>query len=216
MTLTVESAVANYKAIFADAFANKQVWEAGLCWYLEANKEACDIAITQIHPVIGGELTRSVRLAAALLAASSPAKDWDKGVNQLTARRWAAQMGAGKAPKGHFGFLNDKAQALWDYVAGGHDDIEVMSRILTKEESKVSRFFRNMLGDYEPITIDGHMINAAYNGMKFVSITAAKQTAKEVKICGEALVIAAEAYGLEPAVAQAVIWCAFKSYKGGK
>jgi hypothetical protein len=214
VTVDLDTATANYKSILALANKNKKLWNEGITWYEDAQAEALTLAQTQIHPVLGGDLTRSLRLAAALIAAFSPAKSWAHGVNQAGARKWAAQMAAGLAPTGHFGPNNAKAQALWDACKNGDPSVDELSSILTQGESKVSRFFRNILGDMSPMTIDGHMINAAIHGRQWVPITTAPQTAKNVRICGEALKVAADAYGLELGLAQAVIWVTFKSLEG--
>lgn len=208
MDVNFDSAVKNYKSILNMAHSKPALWEAGLTWYADAQNVAADIAKYQIHPVIGGDMTKAIRLAAALIAAFSPAKSWKHGVNQAGARKWAAQLGAGIAPKGHFGPNNEKAQKLWDACINGDPSVDELSRILTQNESKVSRFFRNILGDMDHMTIDGHMINAAIHGTNRVAIGNAKQSAKNVKICGDALKVAADAYGLALSEAQAVIWVA--------
>ena len=216
MTLTKEVAAANYRLLLAKANKeeNKAVLSEGLSWYDDAQAEAVSIAQAQIQPVIGGDLTRSVRLAAALLACASPAKSWEQGVNQLVAKQWAAQLSAGLPAKGHMAAFNAKAEMLWAAFEDGRDpSVDELSRILTKKESKVSRFFRNILGDMEPATIDGHMINAAKHGSEFVAITKTTQSAKEVAICEAALIEAATDYGYAPAIAQAIIWVMYKAQK---
>lgn len=211
--LTFEVARKHYRMLLNKAYQNESIWNEGLVWYEDAQNEAVELAKESIQPVIGGDMTRSVRLAAALLAGASPAKSWEQGVNQLVARQWAAQLAAGMAPKGHMSAHNAKAQIVWDMVKMGDPSVDELSAVLTKKESKVSRFFRNILGDMQPATIDGHMINAAKHGEQFVAITKTTQSAKEVKICEAALRDAAEAYGVEPAIAQAIIWVMYKAQK---
>lgn len=211
--VSVTEAAANYRKLLGYAHKNRKLWDEGQSWYADAQTEALTLA-SQIHSVIGGDITKSLRLSAALIAGASPAKSWEQGVNQMIARNWAMQLAAGVPVKGHMAQFNVKAQQLWDSVVLHKvDDVDTLSRILTKSESKVSRFFRNILGDMEPVTIDGHMVNAAEFGMEFHPITRAAQSAKQVRVYTEALKEAAEAYGLEPAIAQAIIWVAYKSLK---
>lgn len=136
----------------------------------------------------------SIATCAAVTAALSPQCDWNR--NLII----ADDILAGRVPSiGAIRVNVAKAEAL-------RDARESDTRKVFKSGPKVHNFSRNIAGDYSAVTVDTHALQAA---LCDVEVTLGlKETAYDA--FATAYQRAAESFGLEPAVFQAIIWHTWK------
>lgn len=150
---------------------------AGASWYADANAIAALIA--------DGDIVRG----ACIIAALSPRQSWARNV--LGAREIAA---GNNAPSGFFGASIRKAIACRDSA----DPLAACTG------EKIQSFARNIIGDYESVTVDVWALRVALGEsaddypLGNVGAYAAIATAYRR---------AAARIGVAPAVVQAVTWC---------
>ena len=171
--------------------ADPAVRQAGMRWYSLAERQMRDIA--REGPVGFGS-----NRAAAVFAALSPRTQW--AVNLRGAYSFAkfAQLGLPEPPP--MGLFHSRAKA-WAIA-----QLEVHpSRVLAGP--KVTRFWKNLSGDPDPVTVDIWMARAV--GVDEDKIS------RDYSMIERAYQKAAETLSIEPRQLQAIVWLHVRGWKPG-
>lgn len=119
---------------------------SGIAWYNHAARSAADIS---------GRARLPMEATAAVIAALSPRNNWDRNVADATAVCRAYYTGGHDAALqttvSTFGRNLRKAVAILDNADKSPDDF---AAILSGR--KVTSFYWNILGNHNPVTVDGH------------------------------------------------------------
>lgn len=159
---------------------------AGIQWYRRAKDAA-----REIHP--------NVLIGAGIIAALSPRQTWDLNKRQAGIVARAALDGLSVCPFVGLTLARDKAWTIAHLV-----DPTVEEIVVILNGPKITRFFRNIVGDNNAVTVDTWAARAAegnsmtdedhIDGHRYARIEQAYQ-------------IAAARVGILPREFQAAIWC---------
>lgn len=157
----------------------------GSVWYDDAHTIMCEWSETYGY---------SIAVCAAITAALSPQLPWTRNLiiaDDILAHR-VPSIGALRVNVTKAQMLRDMRN--WD------------TRAVFKSGPKVFNFSRNLSGDYSAVTVDTHALQAALCDVEVVlglkeSAYAAFETAYQQ---------AAQTFGIEPAIFQAIIWHTWK------
>lgn len=163
------------------SFLDGENFTAGLEWYQNAHDLAVEMA---------KEFDVSVEIAAYVIAATSPRSIWSFNVKHAR-----AILAYGERPSGALWTNHFRGEAVRDY---GIDCIG--------NGPKVNAFARNIMGDYDAVTIDMWAFVAACGDLpeKHLSRVGAYET------IADAYRVAAKKFGITPAQMQAVTWIAIR------
>jgi hypothetical protein len=168
-----------------------EAFAAGIAWYGEARNAA-----REMHP--------NVLVAAGVIAALSPRQKWDANKRYAGMVCRAALDGSVICPKtASYGVLERKA---WAIATMQTPTIDAILKILNGD--KITRFFRNIIGDDNAVTVDVWAARAA--GDNKVSPSTGKDIAPHglrYAYLESAYQIAAQRVGVTPREFQAAIWC---------
>lgn len=155
---------------------------AGMNWYGEARTFAASLA---------AGTPWDVETVAAVISAVSPRSPW--GRNKLIARELVRRYRAGEL---YFGLTLNSNAALAYEILGGTDPYTLL-------KNKRLAFWRNITGDMEWVTIDGHALTIATGDESVIAVAE-----KAYPIVTDAYRIAADMVGIAPANIQAATWVA--------
>lgn len=176
---TVRRVVANILATW-DAATDAQR-EQGAQWYPDAGVAARDLATAH---------GTTVERVAAIIAHTSPQLQW--GRNLLAASVFVA-TGGDRLP-GLLGASPRAALGAW----------EASEPLATLNGPKVRRFAANILGDYEPVTVDVHAARVALKGCPNPQTVLERVGVYDaIEHCYR---LAARRVGVTPATMQATTW----------
>jgi len=192
--ITIEQMVENVCAVYNAAHKGADAVQ----WYAIANAWIVKTArIFDIEPEV----------VAYVVATLSPKLRWDKNLESALSMLELQVWGWTDKRNSALGANTRKVFAAFDgerpYVATG---------------DKVASFQRNLLGDYDAVTIDRHAIAIALRGLNAIGSDSGdvKITAKDYALFVQAYRIAAERLNENPVTVQSTTWCAVgrKSRRG--
>jgi hypothetical protein len=174
--------------------------QAGNNWYNLAQDIARTLAATYDVPL---------PVAAGIIAATSPQKEWSQNV-ALAEQLLAAYTTTGQSAVKTGGYLPMGLRKADQIFPLGSEDVEQILAILNGDKTKA--FFLNILGDMNGVCVDGHAQNIALNGLVRKGITQAKGlTPLTYQRLTAAYQEAAATAGTTPAQLQAITWVAYKN-----
>lgn len=145
-------------------------------WYADARREARNMARETGH---------TLATALGVIAALSPREPWERNLELARA------VLAGEPVR----TMRAELRAA-ERIVAGERPLDVL------QGPKVRRFYRNLTGDLEPVTVDVHAARAA--GYSFTG--SARIRPDDYPALERAYRNAAELHGLAPAEAQSVVW----------
>lgn len=161
-------------------------------WYSDANQTMQEIA---------SDYNVSVENVAYIIATLSPALSWMKNIEGARAffDEWFGRSDSSNCQTAY----GTNVKKCSEYMFGVRSDAPT--------GRKVSSFYRNLLGDFDAVTLDRHAIRAARWGMRNL-----KSESGEQKICGQEFSVIQNAYkyaascaGVSVAEFQATLWTLF-------
>lgn len=184
--IAVEQMVENVYAVYNAA----QKGEDAVQWYAIAN--AWIVKTAQVF-----DTTPDV--VAYVVATLSPKLRWDKNLESTLAMLELQAWGYTDKRNSALGANTQKVLDAFD----GH-------RPYTATGDKVSSFQRNLLGDYDAVTIDRHAVAIALRGLNAIGTDSGgvKITSKDYQRFVEAYRIAALRLGVDAVTVQSATWCA--------
>lgn len=184
--IDIEQMSDNVCAVYGVAHKTEETTQ----WYAIANAWIVKTArIFDIEPEV----------VAYVVATLSPKLRWDKNQESTLAMLELQIFGYTEKRNSALGANTRKVLAAFD----GH-------RPYTATGDKVSSFQRNLLGDYDAVTIDRHAVAIALRGLNAIGTDSGdvKITARDYQCFVDAYRIAAWRLGVDAVVVQAVTWCA--------
>lgn len=192
--IAVEQMVENVCAVYNAAHKD----EYSVNWYAIAN--AWIVKTAQVF-----DTTPDV--VAYVVATLSPKLRWDKNLESALAMLELQVWGYTDKRNSALGKNTAKVFAAFDG-----------ERPYTATGDKVSSFQRNLLGDYDAVTIDRHAIAIALYGLASIGSDSGdvKITANDYALFVHAYRIASQRLGVNPVTVQSTTWCAVgrKSRRG--
>ncbi|MGH9426844.1 MAG: DUF7178 family protein, partial [Terriglobia bacterium] len=117
---------------------------AGLSWYSEAKGEALLLAARH---------DQELHVAAGVIAALSPGCSWVTNLRDADTVLGASRFGAAAYQQTKVSTYGQNKVKAWTIAESG----KVFPAL---RGAKVEAFFRNIMGDFEAVTVDSHIVNA--------------------------------------------------------
>jgi hypothetical protein len=184
--IDVEQMVENVCAVYNAAHKGADAVQ----WYAVANEWIVKTA--QVFDI-------SEEIVAYVVATLSPKLRWDKNqesaLAMLELQVWGFTQKRNSALGANTQKVLDAFDGLRPYKATG---------------DKVSSFQRNLLGDYDAVTIDRHAIAIALRGLNAIGTDSGdvKISKAQYSVFVQAYRIAAERLNENPVTVQSITWCA--------
>ncbi len=198
--------------------ASTAQFQTGLSWYQDAYEFLDFLRATWYE--FTTDPVPSHDVLAAVVSALSPNIAWRQ--NQRAAIQVVEAVAKGETPEKLnapvYGRNVEKATRLLTGELDPRNDAETWPTAARGGPTKTRAFFQNIAGDWEPVTVDGHIMNAALNGARRVPLqsNAKKQrvTITRERTVARAIRTIARHADLKPAQVQAIVWTVYRDLSG--
>jgi len=195
--ITTKHILAIYK------LANPSEIKHGLTWYVNAYTDCKNIAL---------ELDLPIHIVIGVTSALSPNNKWERNIinakDLCTAFINGNDMDSIKVSTYHK--MKEKAWHILEAMPSYEETITILNG------KKIVSFFRNISGDEQDITIDGHARNIYYNDRQGLTTPNTSITKTEYCEIQNAYLRASKKLGIKAYELQAITWVTWRRIHGIK
>ena len=195
--ITTKHILAIYK------LANPSEIKHGLTWYVNAYTDCKNIAL---------ELDLPIHIVIGVTSALSPNNKWERNIinakDLCTAFINGNDMDSIKVSTYHK--MKEKAWHILETMPSYEETITILNG------KKIVSFFRNISGDEQDITIDGHARNIYYNDRQGLTTPNTSITKTEYADIQKAYLRASKKLGIKAYELQAITWVTWRRIHGIK
>lgn len=193
--ITTKHILAIYK------LANPSEIQHGLTWYVNALTDCRNIA---------NDLELPIHIVVGVVSALSPNNKWERNIvnakDLCTAFINGNDMDSIKVSTYHK--MKQKAWSILEQMPSYEETIEILNG------KKIVSFFRNINGDEQDITIDGHARNIYYNDKQGLTTPNTNIKKSEYKDIQKAYLRASRKLGIKAYELQAITWVVWRRIHG--
>ena len=192
-----------FRSIAVYKLATPSEIKEGIAWYLNATTDCKNIALKYDLPV---------HIVIGVVSALSPNNKWERNIinakDLCTAFINGNDMDSIKVSTYHK--MKEKAWHILEAMPSYEETISILNG------KKIVSFFRNISGDEQDITIDGHARNIYYNDRQGLTTPNTSITKTEYADIQKAYLRASKKLGIKAYELQAITWVTWRRIHGIK